>query len=140
MSEMISDQLTCELLEQARRASKNAYCNYSNFPVGAAILTANGEIYSGCNIENASFGLTICAERTAIFNAVSGGDQQIQAVVIYTPTPCPTAPCGACRQVINEFGPNAMVISFCDGVDEIQSLLNDLLPSAFGSHDITSAH
>src|SRR5713101_8684873 len=84
-------------------ASCNAYCPYSHFPVGAAVLTQGGAVFSGCNVENASYGLTVCAERNAIFQAVSNGCNLIVSIVIYTPTPNRiTMPCGACRQVISE--------------------------------------
>jgi len=85
--------------------------------VGAAIVTEGGQIFSGCNVENASFGLTICAERNAVFQAVASraGSLVIRAVVVFTATTEPTAPCGACRQVINEFGPDAQILSLCDG-------------------------
>ena len=91
----------------ARLAAANAYAPYSKFRVGAAILTASGKIHAGCNVENASYGLTNCAERTAIFGAVAAGGPKLKlaCVVVYTPTSKPTAPCGACRQVIYEFGP-----------------------------------
>src|SRR3954471_20685817 len=95
------------LAAAARAASEQAYCPYSNFRVGAAVLTEDGAVFSGCNIENASYGLTICAERTAVFHAAAKGHRAIVAVAVYTPTTFPTAPCGACRQVINEFGPDA---------------------------------
>ena len=98
-----------------RAAMANAYCRYSKFRVGAAVLTADGEIVAGCNVENASYGLTMCAERSAIFQAVAQGHRDLKAVVIVTPTRSPTPPCGACRQVINEFGPNAEVFLFGKG-------------------------
>lgn len=125
-----------ELSAAAREASKRAYCPYSKFPVGAALLTAGGEILSGCNIENASYGLTMCAERTTVFHAVARGHRGIKAIVIYTPTPFPTAPCGACRQVLNEFAPEAEVICVCDGRDEIRMAVRELLPDAFGPHNL----
>jgi cytidine deaminase len=99
-------------------------------------LTAGGEIVSGCNIENASYGLTICAERTAVFHAIALGHQGIKAMVIYTPTPSPTAPCGACRQVLNEFAPDAEAVCICDGRDEIRMTVRELLPNAFGPHNL----
>jgi cytidine deaminase len=104
--------------------------------VGAALLTAEGEIVPGCNIENASYGLTNCAERTAVFQAVARGRRAIKAVVIYTPTPTPSAPCGACRQVLNEFAPEAEVVCFCDGRDEIRMTVRELLPRAFGPQNL----
>src|SRR5215467_2163903 len=116
---------------------QQAYAPYSNFFVGAALLTERGNIFTGCNVENASYGLTICAERNAVFQAVarSTGPLRIKAVVIYTPTDRPTAPCGACRQVLNEFGPDAEVLCVCDGPDTISTTLARLLPDAFGPHN-----
>lgn len=96
------------------------------------MLTGSDKIFSGANVENASYGLCNCAERTAIFAAVAAGERKVQAVVVYTPTATPTAPCGACRQVINEFGPDATVISCCDGAARIETTLKRLLPEAFG--------
>lgn len=124
------------LTAAARRASERAYCPYSRFRVGAAVLTDDGTIVSGCNVENASYGLTICAERNAIFHAVALGHVRIVAVAIYTPTPIPSAPCGACRQVINEFGPDAAILSVCDGPDVLHRTLAELLPDAFGPRNL----
>jgi len=120
----------------ARRAASHAYSPYSKFPVGSAVLTTSGKIYSGCNVENASFGLCNCAERTAIFTAVAAGDQKIEAIAIYTATQQATAPCGACRQVLNEFGATALVFSSCDGPHRIETSMPELLPSAFGPEDL----
>jgi cytidine deaminase len=123
-----------DLVAAAKHAATQAYCPYSAFPVGAAVLTGQGEIFAGCNVENASYGLTICAERNAIFRAVAQGTGPLVllAVVVYTPTPAPTAPCGACRQVIHEFGPDAEVLSVCDGPEVLSWRVGDLLPRAFG--------
>lgn len=121
-----------ELIDKAKDASKQAYCPYSKFRVGAAVLTDKGDIFSGCNVENAAYGLTICAERNAICQMVSRAQHKIQVIVIYTPTEDPAAPCGACRQVINEFGPDARVVSVCDGPERIDTTLIKLLPRAFG--------
>ena len=121
----------------ARRAAKTSYSPYSRFPVGAAVLADSGKTYSGCNVENASFGLCNCAERTAIFSAIAAGERKIKCVVIYTPTPVPTAPCGACRQVINEFGPQARVISICDSGQRTDTTLDALLPAAFGPDNLS---
>lgn len=120
----------------ARRAAKSAYAPYSKFPVGAAILTRSGKIFTGCNVENASYGLCNCAERTAIFTAVAAGEREVSVVAVYTPTPTATAPCGACRQVINEFGPDAVVISVCDQDDRREAKLSQLLPDSFGPRDL----
>jgi len=136
----ISFPARAELIAAARQAAGQAYCPYSHFRVGAAILTDRGEIFSGCNVENASYGLTICAERNAVFQAVvrSKAPLVIRAVVIFTPTTVPTAACGACRQVINEFGPDTQVLSVCDGDAVIESQLSELLPRAFGPANLGS--
>lgn len=91
-----------QLIKEAIEARKQAYTPYSHFPVGAAVL-AGGKIYRGCNIENASFGLTNCAERTALFKAISDGERTIEAIAIVADTDGPVSPCGACRQVLAEF-------------------------------------
>lgn len=124
------------LIAKAKDASKNAYSPYSKFPVGAAVLTETGGIFAGCNVENASYGLTICAERNAVFQMVAQAQQRIKAVAIYTPTPEPAAPCGACRQVINEFGPDALVVSVSDGPQVLRKTLSELLPEAFGPSNL----
>lgn len=120
------------LEKAARAAAKAAYAPYSKFRVGAAVIAGSGKVYAGCNVENASYGLCNCAERTAIFTAIAAGERQIAAVVVYTPTPAPTMPCGACRQVINEFGPEATIVSTCDSAERIETTLPRLLPEAFG--------
>jgi cytidine deaminase len=127
-----------ELITAARRAAARAYCPYSHFPVGAALLTDHGEIFSGCNVENASYGLTICAERNAIFQAAAHGARPlvVRAIVVFTPTDAPIAPCGACRQVLNEFGPDAEVISVCNGPSVIRRRLGELLLDAFGPKNL----
>jgi cytidine deaminase len=128
----LSEAALKDLIAKAKGASNNAYCPYSKFRVGAAVLTSTGNILTGCNVENASYGLTICAERNAVFQMVAQRMQKIEALAIYTPTPMPSAPCGPCRQVINEFGPDALIISVCDGPDVLKKKLSDLLPDAFG--------
>lgn len=124
------------LEKTARGAAAGSYSPYSKFPVGAAVIAGSGKIYPGCNVENASFGLCNCAERTAIFSAVAAGERSISAVAVYTPTPLPTAPCGACRQVINEFGGDALVLCVCDSKNRIETRLTALLPAAFGPGDL----
>jgi cytidine deaminase len=126
------------LAAAAKKAARSAYAPYSKFRVGAAVLTSSGRIHAGCNVENASYGLTNCAERTAIFNAVAAGGKplRLSCVVVYTPTQTATAPCGACRQVIHEFGPRARVISYCAGRDRIDVSIAALLPRAFGPADL----
>jgi len=127
-----------KLKAAAKIAAGRAYAPYSKFHVGAAVLTASGKIYAGCNVENASYGLTNCAERTAIFSAVAAGGKKLKlaCVVVYTPTQTATAPCGACRQVIYEFGPEVRVISVCAGREEIDVSIGALLPGAFGPADL----
>jgi cytidine deaminase len=124
------------LAAAARKASQQAYCPYSRFRVGAAVLGESGAIAAGCNVENASYGLTICAERSALSQLIAQGETTIAAVLVYTPTPTPTTPCGACRQVLNEFGPNMDVICVCDGPDQIHMSLAELLPRAFGPRNL----
>ncbi len=125
-----------KLQAAAKTAAGRAHAPYSKFRVGAAVLTASGKIYSGCNVENASYGLTNCAERTAIFSAIAAGETKLRCVVVYTPTKGATAPCGACRQVIHEFGPEVRVISCCAGQDRIDVSIGALLPGAFGPADL----
>jgi cytidine deaminase len=123
------------LARAAKAAAAKAYAPYSGFRVGAAIWTDRG-LFTGANVENASYGLTNCAERTAIFAAAAAGARRLHCVVVYTPTPGPTAPCGACRQVIFEFGPAARVVSCCDGKARIDTTIDALLPGAFGPDDL----
>ena len=115
----------------ARTASANAYCRYSNFRVGATTLSSTGAMASGCNVENASYGLTICAERNAVFSAISNGATEIIALALYTPTTEPVTPCGACRQVIAEFGAVARIRAYCDGPEVAEFTMQALLPAAF---------
>ena len=133
---MISADTLLSLEAAARAAAQASYSPYSKFPVGAAILCSSGKVFTGCNVENASYGLCNCAERTAIFTAAATGERSIAAVVVYTPTPTPSSPCGACRQVINEFGPDALVISICDAPERLETTLPALLPAAFGPKNL----
>jgi cytidine deaminase len=119
-----------ELLEAAAQAQKMAYAPYSRFAVGAALLAADGTIYTGCNVENASYGLGICAERNAIAHAVSCGAKQFTAVAVVTENG--VTPCGACRQVLAEFAPGMTVyVADTRGNQRVYSLA-ELLPDAFG--------
>lgn len=122
-----------KMRDAALAALENAYCPYSKFPVGAAVLTENGKIFAGCNVENVSYGLTICAERSAIFQAVAKGYHSVRAVVIVTGTDRPTPPCGACRQVIHEFNSRADVFVFAKDQDFAHFKLPQLLPEAYVS-------
>jgi cytidine deaminase len=121
------------LLRAAKAAMKNAHAPYSHFRVGAAILTSKGEIFAGCNVENASFGMTVCAERTAIFTAVaqSGPKLEIRAVAVVNDQGVPCSPCGACRQVIYEFGPTATVYFLNKKGSWEEAAITDLLPEGF---------
>jgi cytidine deaminase len=134
----ITSEQEQELLGVAKRAYEHAYAPYSNFRVGAAILLEGGEIFTGCNVENASYGLTNCAERTAVFSAVSalGGKRvRIRAVAVVNDRQVACSPCGACRQVMSEFGPNADI--FYLGPNGIQrSSMRELLPNCFGSESL----
>jgi cytidine deaminase len=126
-----------QLIKAAAKAREAAYAPYSHFQVGAAALTDNGILYTGCNIENASYGLTVCAERTAIFSAIAAGEKRIAAVAVIADTPEPTAPCGACRQVMAEFGVEDVIMANTKG--EICKLkLRELLPYSFSGSDIRS--
>jgi cytidine deaminase len=136
MSAPLSAATVRRLEKSARAAARASYSPYSKFRVGTAVLAGSGKIYSGCNVENASYGLCNCAVRTAVFTAATAGERKIRAVVVYTPTPTPTMPCGACRQVINEFGPGATVISICNSAKRIETNLRELLVEAFGPENL----
>jgi len=120
------------LQQQARAASLQAYAPYSHFPVGVAIQAGSGKIYTGCNVENASYGGTICAERNAIAAAIVAGEREFQALVVFTPQERLTPPCGMCRQVIAEFFTPESPIASCNHLAQIQQWsVGELLPSAF---------
>ena len=128
----IADTILIEMKRLAREAARHAYAPYSGFAVGAAALGASGRIHTGANVENASYGLSMCAERSAIFRALSDGERRIDAVCLYTPTPSASTPCGACRQVIQEFGADALIVC-CTNDDhaERRYALGELLPEPF---------
>lgn len=134
MAEITAEQVE-QLLRAAKQASVRAYAPFSNFQVGAAILTQGGEIFTGCNVENSSYGLTNCAERTAIFAAVAAGalsaEQDLLAVAVTNRQGTVCSPCGACRQVIFEFGPEAIVIYRAHSGEIAQTKAKDLLPEGF---------
>ena len=120
-----------KLLAAAKAAQHRAYAPYSKFPVGAALLTKSGRVYTGCNVENASYGLAICAERVAVFKAVSEGHRQFIAIAIVAPSSQPT-PCGACRQVLSEFGELTIICANSHNLKKMRHFqLSELLPHAF---------
>ena len=126
-----------QLIDEAIAASKQAHVPYSHFHVGAALLTTDGKIYRGCNIDNASYGLTNCAERTAIFKAVSEGDKQFSAIAVVGDTDGPISPCGACRQVLAEFCDDhtQIILANLKG-DFVITNINEILPGYFSSKDL----
>lgn len=121
-----------DLVALAKEASKKAYVPYSNFPIGAAVLTKTGEVFQGCNIENISYGLCNCGERTAIFKAVSEGFRELSAIAVYGSTKEPVSPCGACRQVMVEFfEPTSKVILISKNGKTVEMTVEELLPYSF---------
>jgi len=129
MSEKVTDR---ELVSQARRARERAYAPYSSFPVGAALLGRSGRVYTGCNVENASYPLTTCAERTAVARAVSDGEREFEAIAVVTATGA--TPCGACRQILREFGGKAgdlrVIVADLAGHERTFTIA-ELLPAGF---------
>lgn len=130
----ISRKLLSNLEEAAKQVSRNAYAPYSSFRVGASLLAEDGEIYVGCNVENGSYGLTNCAERTALFTAVADGRGRgdFAALMLYIPGETCHSPCGACRQVLREFlAPEALIYSTCDTGEVVAWTMDELLPDSF---------
>jgi cytidine deaminase len=123
------------VLEAALAVRSQAYAPYSRFAVGAAVQAKSGVIYNGCNVENASYGLTICAERTALFQAIAAGEREFSLLAVVADTPQPVAPCGACRQVMAEFGVDTIVLANLAG-DVCIYRLEELLPVAFRGETI----
>lgn len=119
------------LIAAAWKAREQAYAPYSGFAVGAAVQTASGQIYGGCNIENVSYGLSNCAERTAMFQAIAHGERQLVRIAVCADTPEPVAPCGACRQVMQELGPQMEVILVNQAGTQIVTTAEELLPYSF---------
>src|SRR5690625_4666366 len=121
-----------ELIREAKLAREEAYVPYSRFKVGASLLTASGKIYKGCNIENASFSLTCCAERVAIFKAVSQGEWEFVQMAVIADSEEPVSPCGACRQVMAEFFSDEVIIYLMNvSGDIVETTVKELLPNAF---------
>jgi cytidine deaminase len=126
-----------ELIEEAKKARDKAYAPYSKFSVGAALLASNGLVYHGCNIENAAYSLCNCAERTALFKALSDGEREFLMLAVVADTVRPVPPCGACRQVISELCPQDMPIILTNLSGKIQQFtVEELLPAAFSAEDL----
>ncbi|MFC7372539.1 cytidine deaminase [Fictibacillus iocasae] len=126
-----------QLMEEAKRARELAYVPYSKFKVGAALLTEDDKVYIGSNIENASYSLCNCAERTALFKAYSEGDKSFKAMAVVADTKRPVPPCGACRQVISELCPPDMTVYLTNLKGDVQEILvKELLPGAFSAEDL----
>jgi cytidine deaminase len=131
----VEDSQKKELVKKAAEARSQSYAPYSKFNVGAAILTKDGQIIQGANIENASYGLSVCAERIAVFKAISAGVKDIAAIAVVVPGG--GTPCGACRQVLNEFNPNLPIyLGDVEGHMTAETSLKELLPNAFGPHNL----
>lgn len=126
-----------QLIEEAKVAREKAYVPYSKFKVGAALLTTTGKVYHGCNIENAAYSVTNCAERTALFKAYSEGDTKFEKLVVIADTERPVSPCGACRQVISELCPKDMTVILTNLKGDVQEMtVEELLPGAFSPEDL----
>lgn len=126
-----------QLIEEAKKAREKAYVPYSKFKVGAALLCEDGTVYHGCNIENAAYSVTNCAERTALFKAVSEGEMKFKMLSVVADTPGPVSPCGVCRQAIAEFCPKDMVVVLTNLKGDIQTTtVEQLLPGAFSPEDL----
>jgi len=132
----VDDAALAELLALAGTARGHAWAPYSRFLVGAVVRGTSGRLYTGCNVENASYPLTCCAERTALYKAVSEGETQVDLVVVVTDTSPPASPCGGCRQVILELGPEATVIYANLQGDHRRTTARALLPDGFESHQL----
>ena len=133
----LTDEKLQELIEVAIKVRSNAYAPYSNYPVGAALLTKSGKIFTGVNVENAAYPDSICAERSAIFSAVSEGEREFDAIAVVTRNG--GTPCGSCRQVLSEFGLDIEVVLADQGGELLdRTSVRDLLPGAFLSEDLSS--
>ena len=126
-----------ELINKAIQAREKSYSPYSNFKVGASVMGESGKIYSGCNIENAAYSPTICAERVAIFKAISNGEREIKKIALIGSTDSFTYPCGVCRQVMTEFASDDFEIIVAKNIEEYVSyFLDDLMPNSFRARDM----
>jgi len=137
--ETISDQIWDELYERAREVKRQAWVPYSEFSVGAALLCESGEIVTGCNVENASIGATVCAERTVLGAAVSRGERRFRALCIVTDADPPAAPCGICRQTLAEFCEDLPILLANEAGDRDETTLDELFPRAFRGAELNPA-
>ncbi len=135
----MTDTQTRALIAQAAAVRLNAFAPYSKFKVGAAVIGASGKVHTGCNVESASFGLTCCAERVAVFKAVSEGETAITAVAVVTDMSPPASPCGACRQVLYEFGKDAVLLRANLTGEVLESRVGDMLPDGFDGKAVVEA-
>jgi cytidine deaminase len=135
MEKELTNELRQRLIEMARQARKNAYAPYSTYQVGAALLTTSGKFFTGCNVESAAYPTSMCAERVAVFKAISEGEREFLAIAVVTSNG--GTPCGACRQVLAEFGLETQVVIADDqGQIKQEATLEELLPGAFGPGDL----
>ncbi len=134
----VSDEVIVQLAEAAREARSFAYAPYSGFSVGAALLTDNGEVFTGCNVENSSYGMTCCAERTAVFSAIAAGAQHFHAIAVAADN-SPVPPCGACRQVLSEFAQDLTIVLVGKGTNHRILTLGNLLPEPFNAGFLLTA-
>ena len=133
---MLTTRVKEELIRKANEAREQAYAPYSRYLVGAAVLTAEGQVFTGCNIENAAYPSSLCAERVAIFKAVSEGHRQLRAIAVVTSNG--GSPCGGCRQVMREFGGKQLIVLIADGSGTLleELTLDELLPRSFGPEEL----
>ena len=131
MAKGIDEATTSRLVKEAKKVRENAHAPYSDYNVGAAILASSRKIYVGCNIENSSYGMTVCAERVALGCAISSGEKELIAIAIVTDDDPPATPCGACRQVLSEFQKNLIIISANLSGQQVLFRLSDLIPHPF---------
>ena len=133
---MLTTQVKEELIRKANEAREQAYAPYSRYQVGAAVLTADGQVFTGCNIENAAYPSSLCAERVAIFKAVSEGHRQLRAIAVVTSNG--GSPCGGCRQVMRELGGKQLIVLIADGSGTLleELTLDELLPCSFGPEEL----
>lgn len=135
---MLTDEIRSKLLEAANNARRYAYVPYSRYPVGAALLSETGKIYTGVNVENAAYPSSMCAERVAVFKAVSEGERRFTAIAVVTDNG--GSPCGSCRQVLAEFNPEmSIILADSAGKTTLESTLAELLPRAFGPKDLATS-